>query len=397
MKLFKGFFAASHTNRGNILFMKGLLDEAIEEYREALRLKPKSADAHYNLGGALANKGLYDEAIEEYKEALHLKPDLAEVHSLLGAALHCKGLIDEAIRELRAALMLSPNSAEAHCSLGRALFDKGLVDEAIKEHREASCLKPEFPEAHFDLGIFLIHKGLIDEGITEIRGALRLEPGFVDAHSNDVFYTAHRGQIDEAIKKIKEGTTQSIDDLSNLRLAHKTMKASDKPDEDFSMHLLALNPHDGSGPFAVRAVNSAEMSLPAVTIDGRISYLPVGSDINSYQELLADVRFRLAQIPKETMCPICVGVCFSKPMTAFRGSVLIYDVVGVPKDMQERLSSIYESLINLRVVGDTEYVGTEKLFQSEPMKSWINQFLEDLKQKLNWSEYVKRTLDSYEK
>jgi tetratricopeptide (TPR) repeat protein len=369
MKLLKGFFAASHINRG----------------------------------AALANKGLYDEAIEEYRKAVHLKPDLADVHCLLGAALHCKGVVDgakdlvaEAIRECEAALMLNPDIAEAHCTMGRALFDKGLVDEAIKEHREALWLNPDFPEVHFDLGIFLASKGLIDEGLAETREALRLKPGFVDAHYNDVFYSAHTGLIHEAVKKIKEGTTQSIDDLANSRLARKTMKVSDKPDEDFSTHLLALNPHDGSGPFAVRAVNSAEMSLPAVTTDGRISYLPGGSDLEGYNRLLADVRREVMQLSEDIVSYVCVAISFLKQDTFLGERVLIYKVVGFPKRI-EQLELIYESLANLRVVGDADYIRTEKFLQSEPMKSWINPFLENLKKALDWSEEVRHTLDSHEK
>ena len=55
--------------------MKSKHDEAIAEYREAIRLKPDFAEAHNNLGNALQAKGKLDEAIAEYREAIRLKPD----------------------------------------------------------------------------------------------------------------------------------------------------------------------------------------------------------------------------------------------------------------------------------------------------------------------------------
>ena len=66
---------------------QGKLDEAIADYREAIRLKPDYLEAHSNLGVALASQGKPEEAIAECREAIRLKPGLAEAHSNLGFAL----------------------------------------------------------------------------------------------------------------------------------------------------------------------------------------------------------------------------------------------------------------------------------------------------------------------
>jgi tetratricopeptide (TPR) repeat protein len=65
-----------HNNLGNSYSELGRTAEAIEEYREALRLKPDYVDAHNNLGTAYAMQGRIDEAIGEYKQALRLTPRL---------------------------------------------------------------------------------------------------------------------------------------------------------------------------------------------------------------------------------------------------------------------------------------------------------------------------------
>src|SRR5262249_45230592 len=80
---------------------KGQLDEAITEYREAIRIKKDDPVAHRNLGGALRDKGRLDEAIAEFREAIRLKKDDAEAHLNLGQALGEQGHFAEALSHLR--------------------------------------------------------------------------------------------------------------------------------------------------------------------------------------------------------------------------------------------------------------------------------------------------------
>ena len=71
-----------------------MLDQAIEHYKEALRIrrefveidasfKPKLADALSNLANAYYSRGLLDQAVEYYKEALKVRRQLVEVDKKL--------------------------------------------------------------------------------------------------------------------------------------------------------------------------------------------------------------------------------------------------------------------------------------------------------------------------
>src|SRR5262249_14650496 len=50
-------------------------DRAIALYRETIRLYPKEALNHYYLGLALLGRGRLDDAIAEFREAMRLRPD----------------------------------------------------------------------------------------------------------------------------------------------------------------------------------------------------------------------------------------------------------------------------------------------------------------------------------
>jgi tetratricopeptide (TPR) repeat protein len=197
-------YAIAHSNLGSALHHKGQLDEAIAELREALRLNKNLAEAHNSLGVAVRDKGQLDEAIAEYQEALRLKKDHAMAHYNLGNALREKGRTDEAIAELREALRLKKDYPWAHCSLGVALRAKGQLDEAIAEYQEALRLKKDFPDARNILGAALGEKGRTDEAISEFREALRLKKDFPEAHRNLGVALRAKGQLDEAIAEYQE-------------------------------------------------------------------------------------------------------------------------------------------------------------------------------------------------
>ena len=74
-------------NLAGYLTAHGKLDDAIDNYRQALEMEPNRATAHSNLGGALTAKGDFQAAIREYQEALRLDPTLANAYNNLGYAL----------------------------------------------------------------------------------------------------------------------------------------------------------------------------------------------------------------------------------------------------------------------------------------------------------------------
>jgi Flp pilus assembly protein TadD len=52
------------------------LPEAVTEFREALRLKPRYAEAHYNLALALQQEGNETESRAELAKAYEIEPEL---------------------------------------------------------------------------------------------------------------------------------------------------------------------------------------------------------------------------------------------------------------------------------------------------------------------------------
>jgi tetratricopeptide (TPR) repeat protein len=100
-----------------------------------------------NLADALARKGLSDEAMVHYEEAIRLQPDYADAYYNRGSVLFAKGRIDEAIADWEKTLQIQPNDADAHTGLGNALLGKGSLQEAIAHYEKALALAPEDPHS----------------------------------------------------------------------------------------------------------------------------------------------------------------------------------------------------------------------------------------------------------
>jgi protein O-mannosyl-transferase len=132
----------AYLNRALNFKRRGLLDEAVQDYKAAISLDSDGFIAHYNLGNIYLSEERIDESIAQYQMALHAKPGYAECHNNLGIAFNDKGWTDRAIEQYQIALALKPDYAEGHYNLGQAYITKGLLDKAIEQFKTAVYLEP---------------------------------------------------------------------------------------------------------------------------------------------------------------------------------------------------------------------------------------------------------------
>jgi tetratricopeptide (TPR) repeat protein len=160
------------------------LSEAVEDYREAVRLQPDSAAFQNDLGVALAREGRRDEAAERYREAIRIRPDFPDAHNNLGNTLRLKGELDAAVACYHEALGLRPIYPEAYNNLGIALRNQGKLAESVTAYNEALRLRPTYAEAHNNLGFALVAQGRADAALCCYEQAIRLRPDYAEAIAN---------------------------------------------------------------------------------------------------------------------------------------------------------------------------------------------------------------------
>jgi tetratricopeptide (TPR) repeat protein len=186
--------------QANALTKAGRLSEAIEVYKDAIRLEPEAATAYSNLGFAYTQAGRFAEAVEALQQAIRLKPDnvvttsnLGNVYLQLSRHAEAIELLDlgnaysdigrgaEAIQALKQAIRLKPEMAAARNNLGVVYFKMGQYEEAGRRFKEAVTLDPDFAGAQLDLGVALARLGRYDEASAALQRAVRLRPDDADA------------------------------------------------------------------------------------------------------------------------------------------------------------------------------------------------------------------------
>ncbi len=228
-----------HNDLASELNRVGQPEEAIEQGREALRLKPDFAEAYYNIGNSQQLLGNLELAAENYRQAVTIRSD-ADGLTTLGVALARLGKIPEAITQFQKAIALDPNCTDAHSSLGLAYFKTDRPQEAIAEFEAALRLQRNHAGAHAGLAAVLAHEGRFKEAVDHFRQALHFSPNLTEACAQLAETYAQMQQPTEAI-----AAAQRAIELARLQgQASLESKISAWLDDYRAQQSQALHGHD---------------------------------------------------------------------------------------------------------------------------------------------------------
>ena len=116
--------------RAQALCRQGAWAQAVEAYREALRVVPGHADARYNLGLLLLRRGEPAEGLAQLQHAARLAPAQADIHLTIGRTQWGLKRPAEAEGAFRTAVRLDPALAAARVELANLLIATRQPQEA---------------------------------------------------------------------------------------------------------------------------------------------------------------------------------------------------------------------------------------------------------------------------
>jgi tetratricopeptide (TPR) repeat protein len=158
---------------------KGKNKDAVEEFKQALLMRPSLAEARIAMARCLTTLQDFQGGEKEIQTAIKLGGrTIVEAQTVLANLRRNQGLVDESIVEYRKALRFaSGNSFEAHIGLAIALNEQGSVDEAVREYRIGIIQDMETePILYYQLAEILEKANRNKEAIEAYRNYLRLDP-----------------------------------------------------------------------------------------------------------------------------------------------------------------------------------------------------------------------------
>ena len=161
---------------------------------QAIALDDSLAEAHTSLGSYKMFFEWDNAAAEvEYKKAIDLDPRNANARHFYSHCLQFSGREAEALRELKTAIEIEPLSLINNAELGWAYYLASQNDAAIEQIRKTIEIDPSFAYSYFVLGQAYAAKGNFNEALAALRDGQKLQPDWIEIEANLAYVHALAG------------------------------------------------------------------------------------------------------------------------------------------------------------------------------------------------------------
>ncbi|XP_030874128.1 tetratricopeptide repeat protein 13 isoform X2 [Leptonychotes weddellii] len=157
--------ARLYRHRGTLYFISEDYATAHEDFQQSLELNKNQPIAMLYKGLTFFHRGLLKEAIESFKEALKQKVDFIDAYKSLGQAYRELGNFEAATESFQKALLLNQNHVQTLQLRGTMLYHHGSLQEALKNFKRCLQLEPYNEVCQYMKGLSHVAMGQFYEGI----------------------------------------------------------------------------------------------------------------------------------------------------------------------------------------------------------------------------------------
>ncbi|XP_073912988.1 tetratricopeptide repeat protein 13 isoform X4 [Castor canadensis] len=157
--------ARLYRHRGTLYFISEDYATAHEDFQQSLELNRNQPTAMLYKGLTFFHRGLLKEAIEAFKEALKQKVDFIDAYKSLGQAYRELGNFEAATESFQKALLLNQNHVQTLQLRGLMLYHHGSLQEALKNFKRCLQLEPYNEVCQYMKGLSHVAMGQFYEGI----------------------------------------------------------------------------------------------------------------------------------------------------------------------------------------------------------------------------------------
>lgn len=184
---------------GNVAMASGRLEEALDHFNRALRLKPEYDAAWLARGHVLRRTDDVDGALQSFAQAVRLRRDSEAAWMGLASALHALGRRREEIEAYDELLRMRPGLVDAWLNKGAALHEMRDFRGAVACYDRVLAMRPEIAAAWNNKGAALLRLGREEEADRSFAEALHLDADYFDAMVNRLLILQKRGRHGEVV------------------------------------------------------------------------------------------------------------------------------------------------------------------------------------------------------
>jgi tetratricopeptide (TPR) repeat protein len=170
-------------------------DEAISQFKKAIKIYPPFYDAHMALGQLYMEASQWDKAEANLLEAVKSNPSAVPAMVSLGEVYRRQKKYEDGQKILEEALRVDNNSWQSNFTLGRIHWELKDIVKAGKYIARTLELEPNVAEAHLLAANIFIRAGLPTNALIEYEEYLRLAP-------NGEFATQAQALVDKIKKSL---------------------------------------------------------------------------------------------------------------------------------------------------------------------------------------------------
>jgi len=223
--------AERHAELAHQYYEAGQWDKAVEELRQALSVNPEQTEWQFGLGLTLDALERYEEAIEAFREVVRLRGDDLEALLHLGVDLIRIGDPKEAIGVLERAAAADPSAEAPYCHRIAAYTQLGDHEQAEVMFYLARDYSDECPLCYDHIAQSLAMRSQFDRATWCWQRTAALDPQFPGVQVNLGRVHWHRGQHQRARQYYLEQLRTDPGDIETLLELGNLLIAMERPGE----------------------------------------------------------------------------------------------------------------------------------------------------------------------
>ena len=331
---------------------QGFPQDALESFKQALKLSPNFIKAYLGMGDAHVGLREYAKAVSDYSKAISMRPDKARLaYFKRGEINFLLAQYQQAMADFQATIAIDPNYTDAHMSLGNTFFKLKSYEQAIACFSQTLESDPNRDLAAFRRGRSHYILKEFPEAIRDFSHAIDLQPSNVDAYYYRGLAYSQPSIADE---------TLAGDDLRKAIVLYQTQGKPDKARKakEF-LETLAIDSLPKAKPRSSYAIASSEMS-----IETALPQITLVDEDEQISALIIEAQPIILPSSNEEAIATFSSSDFSPELETLNAPEVIAQIVEVEKVVEKFVE--VEKLVEVEKIVEVErFIEVEKLVEVE--------------------------------